>query len=314
MVAMQPPPASEDPVLTEGTVLPVSWSEDLLRSLDWKRLLEVIRALAVYSGYEPGATTVEPTAAAQFFIEDPKHREKGRALVRLAPWSRWMATVDCVTGFVEVLAANGHIPGIYIAPAGATPGAQTAARSRGIQLLDARLLAARLNELPQEYSEYFHDRTVSGVATVPTCPICLRPMTSAEEPDPNTVNIEDLPDLRFATHDIVGEPIRARRIEVLQSGEVHFLREVRARDVVVNGVVKGDFVCDRSLLLNPGGVLYGSVAARSVLVRPGGALNGETRILQGPLEPIAKLARAWAWRCEHVPAQPGCEKVVFHPH
>jgi hypothetical protein len=314
MVAMQSPDASEDPVLNEGAVLPVCWTEELLRNLDWKRLLEVVRALSVYSGYEPGTTAIEPTGAAQFFIEDPKARQKGRALVRLAPWSRWMATVDCVTAFVETLAAHGQIPGIYIAPAGSTPGAQTAARSRGIQLLDARLLAARLNELPQEYSEYFHDRTVSGVATVPTCPICLRPMTSAEEPDPGKVNVNDLPDLRYATQDIVGEPIHARRIEVLQSGEVHFLREVRAQDVVVNGVVKGDFVCDRSLLLNPGGVLYGSVAARSVLVRPGGALNGETRILQGPLEPIAKLARPWAWRCEHVPSQPGCEKVVFHPH
>ena len=314
MVAMQTPDTSQDPVLGEGTVLSACWSEEMLRGLDWKRLIEVIRALSAYSGYEPGSTTVEATAAAQFFIEDPKDRQKGRALVRLAPWSRWMATVDCVTMFVETIAAQGNIPGIYIAPAGATPGAQTAARSRGIQLLDARMLAARLNELPQEYSEYFHDRTVSGVATVPTCPICLRPMTSAEEPDPSTVSFDTLPDLRYATHAIVGEPIQARRIEVLQSGEVHFLREVRARDVVVNGVVKGDFVCDRSLLLNPGGVLYGSVAARSVLVRPGGELNGETRILQGPLEPIAKLARPWAWRCEHVPSQPGCETVVFHPH
>ena len=314
MVSMQATDSAQDPVLSEEVVLPVCWSEDLLRGLDWKRLLEVIRALAVFSGYEPGATTVEPTGAAQFTIEDPKERQKGRALVRLAPWSRWMATVDCVTAFVEILAVQGGIPGIYIAPAGATPGAQTAARSRGIQLLDAKLLAARLNELPQEYSEYFHDRTVSGVGTVPTCPICLRPLTSSEGPDPSTVSFDNLPDLRYGTHDIVGEPIQARRIEVLQSGEVHFLREVRARDIVVNGVVKGDFVCDRSLLLNPGGVLYGSVAARSVLVRPGGALNGETRILQGPLEPIAKLARPWAWRCEHVPSQPGCEKVVFHPH
>lgn len=305
---------SQDPVLGAPDVLPVAWSDELLTSLDWRRLVEVTRALAVFSGYEPGGTEVDITGAAQFRIANPRQPRAKGALVKLAPWNRWMATADCVASFVELLGRESGLPGIYLAPAGATPGAATSARSAGIELLDAKTLAARLNELPRDYSEYFHDKTVSGLCTVPTCPVCLRPLHRSEEQSVDVSGKGELPDYRYHNHDIVGEPIVARCIEILQGCEVHFLREVRAQDVVVNGVVRGDFVCDGSLLLNPGGVLHGSVAARSVLVRPGGALNGETRILQGPLEPVTRLTIPWIWRCEHMPPQAGCESVAFHPH
>ncbi len=305
---------SPDPVLGEDDVLPVCWTEALLLSLDWRRLVEVTRALAMYSGFQPAGTSVDMTGAARFKMTAANAAGGPPVLVKLAPWNRWMATAECLGQFAELIEREGCTQGIYLAPAGATPGATTAAKARGIELLDARMLAARLCELPREYSEYFHDKTVSGLCEVPTCPVCLRPLHQSDDVEVESTGFDDLPDLRFHTHDIIGEPVAARCVEVLSGCEVHFLQEVRARDVVVNGVVRGDFLCDRSLVLNPGGVLEGTVAARSVLVRPGGQLNGATRILQGPLEPVVRTKRPWVWRCEHLPREFGCEVVVFHPH
>ncbi len=114
--------------------------------------------------------------------------------------------------------------------------------------------------------------------------------------------------------DIVGGVVRARRIEVLPFCEVQFLQEVRTGDLVVHGVVAGDFVCEGSVVLHPGAMLRGSVAAHSVVVRPGADMLGETRVLHGKLESFGRSASAWSWRCENPQPRPGCGAVTLPQH
>ena len=306
--------ASQDPVLAEGDVLPVRWSAELLVELDWKRLVELMRALAVYGGFEPGPTRVKEDGAAEFEMQLKAAGGGQKVSVRCAPWNRWMATGACVGGFAARLPSGRGVRGVYVAPGGFSPSAVVEAQRAGVELVDAVKLAARLNELPQEHSQVFYDNTTAGAACVPTCPVCMRRLSRSDEERPLSRDYLNLPDVTYQTSDIVASPIAARRLEVLGNCEVHFLREVQAQDVVVNGVAVGDFVCDGSLVLNPGGVVCGHVAARSVLVRPGGELRGETRILQGTPEPHEMTSRFWTWRCLALPQTAACGSVAFLPH
>ena len=121
--------------------------------------------------------------------------------------------------------------------------------------------------------------------------------------------------LHYRTSDIVADPVLARRLEIDRDCEVHFLREVRAKEVCIHGRAIGDVVCDGLVRLNPGAVLLGNVAARSVLVRPGAELRGDTRILKaGELGTVEKSPTAWLWTCGKLPPQKGCEKVRLLPH
>lgn len=306
--------AGQDPVLTEGDVLPVRWTAELLVELDWKRLVELVRALVVFAGFEPGGTRVEEDGAAEFEMQAKASGGSPRMRVRCAPWNRWMATGACVEAFGAGLRSHPGMRGVYVAPGGFSPSALVEAQRAGVELVDAVKLAARLNELPQGHSQVFYDNTTAGTACVPTCPVCMRPLTRFEEERPSSQSCRGLPDVTYQTSDIVASPVAARRLEVSGNCEVHFLREVQAQEVVVSGVAVGDFVCDGSLVLNPGGVLCGHVAARSVLVRSGGELRGETCILRGPPESQEMTSRFWTWRCLALPHTAACGPVAFLPH
>lgn len=305
---------SHDPVLSEGDVLPVRWTADMLATLDWRKLVEIARAVAVSAGCEPGATRISPDGSAEFDVRRGRGSGTWTERVHLAPWNKWMATGACIAAVASRLAGLDRIRGMYLAPGGFSPSAGIEAARCGIGTVDAAALAETLNGLPQEHSEFFHDVAMSGRPFVPTCPVCLRPLGRSEETVEAPADLKGLPDLCYRSSDIVAGTVLARRVEVLKGCEVHFLREVRARDVIVHGTVHGDFICEGSLLLNPGAVLCGHVASRSVLVRPGAELRGETRILKGDLGPLEKDPSGWMWRCANVPPKPGCAEVAFLPH
>lgn len=304
----------DDPVLTEGEVLPVRWTAEMLAGLDWRKVTELARALAVSSGCEASATRIALDAMTEFTITQKVGGGTAVSLVRLAPWNRWMASGQCVEKFAADLAAHKRTRGVYLAPGGVSPAGRIEASRRGIEVVDSEVLAATLNSLPAAHSEFFHDITFSGKPFVPSCPVCLQPLTQAPETEVGT-GMNAASDLHYRTSDIVADPVLARRLEIDRDCEVHFLREVRAKEVCVHGRAIGDVVCDGLVLLNPGAVLLGNVAARSVLVRPGAELRGDTRILKGgELGTVEKSPMAWLWACTKLPPQKGCEKVRLLPH
>ena len=308
-------PEDDDPVLSDGEVLPVQWTPEVIVAMDWKKLVELARAVAASAGCEPGATKISLDGSAEFELMRGQGFGSWRERIRLAPWNRWMATGECLNQFARSLSASpGKIRGVYLAPGGGSPSAAIEASRHRIDLVDAAGLAETLNGLPQAHSEYFHDVAMSGQPFVPSCPACLRLLNRVADHLQDEKGFLDLQNNTYGTSDIVAEPVVARMVEVLRNCEVHFLREVRARDLIVNGTVHGDFVCEGCVILNPGAVLHGTVAARSVLVRPGAALHGETRILAGDLGSVEKPGSGWLWRCGSLPPGENCEIVSFLPH
>jgi hypothetical protein len=253
---------------------------------------------------------------ADFTMTRGKGRHLQKYLVRLAPWNQWMATPDCLERFGRDLRREKQTRGVYVAPGGFAASALHRGRQFQVETVDAHVLAARLNELPETHSLFFYETGTLGDSHTPTCPVCMKKMaTHLEDPPPPPSSVAALPDLSFRSYDIVAEGVAARRIEIHHGAEVYFLRGVRARDVIVHGLAAGNFVCDGCMLLNPGANLEGTVAARSIVVRPGAVLNGETRILKAPPEPFAvEPASALVWRCANPKGRSGCGSRVFRRH
>jgi hypothetical protein len=253
---------------------------------------------------------------AEFTVTQRRGTEMETIMARLAPWNRWMASGECIERFAGALVVQKRMRGVYVSPGGASPSAKMEAAQLGIEVLDAEALAAILNALPEGHHEWFYDLVFAGQPLVPSCPVCLRPLSQISEDmvDGREGPKSTHPDLTYHSSDILAEPVVARRIEILRHCEVRFLREVRAQDVLVQGVVAGDFVCEGSLVLAPGAMLIGNVAARSVLVEPGASLRGRTHILKDKPGSLEKPAGAWMWMCRSVTRRAGCEKVRLLPH
>lgn len=293
---------------------PPRWSAGTIAGLDWKRLTELARALSATYGFKLGKTRVSPDGQTDFVIARDDDITGTGTLVRLTRWNQWMASGECLVEFALEVDRRNHHHGIFIAPGGFSPSAQRAAQRSGIEMVDAETFALRLNELPPQHRDFYFNNATAGDATTPSCPLCLRPLQLVNDPGGGMANGAHPAELRYDSSDIIGGMVRARRIEVLPFCEIQFLQEVRTGDLVVHGVVAGDFVCEGSVVLHPGAMLRGSVAAHSVVVRPGADMLGETRILNGKLESFGRSASAWLWHCENPKPQPGCESVVFQQH
>ena len=304
-----------DPILMGIEELSARWSADLILSLDWCRVVELARAMALFGGFEFGKTRVHANGAADFLMTRGKGAHAQKYRVHAAAWNQWQATVGCVETFAEGLRKEKNTRGVFLAPGGFAASALHRAQRYQIETVDAELMAARLNELPETHSTFFYEAGTLGDCSTPSCPVCMKRMELQPEPDPEVSGrLASFPDLCFRSRDIVAEPVAARRIEILHHCEVYFLRGVHARDVVVHGLAIGNFVCDGCLLINAGATVEGTVAARSIMVRPGAVLNGETRILKTAPSPLAAEEPSVYWRCGNPKGRPGCEKVKFRLH
>lgn len=290
------------------------WSGGLIAGLDWRRIVQLTRALSTSYGFKLGKTILNAEGQSDFIITRGVAPAESGTLVRQTPWNRWMASGDCLTQFALELGIREQRHGMFIAPGGFSPAARLIAEKSKIDLLDSEMMAQRLNELTPQHREYFYNMATAGDAGTPSCPCCLRPLKLADDNISCTNNHAHLPEIRYAASDIIGGSIRARRIEVLPYCDVQFLHEVRTGELVVHGKVTGDFVCEGSVVLHPGALLNGSVAARSVVVRPGADMLGETRILNGKPVSFGKSQPVWFWCCENPKPLPGCEMVEFMRH
>lgn len=132
------------------------WSQELIVSLDWLRIAEVVRAIASHSGCELARSVVLEDGSVVFaMIERPTTAEPQRALVKIAGWNEWGATPTSVMHFArEILTAN-KARGILISPGGFTPAALLAAQEHRIETVDTAALYAVLQSLPAARSNFF---------------------------------------------------------------------------------------------------------------------------------------------------------------
>src|SRR6187402_3223371 len=77
-------------LLARGEVMPVRWTAELLGRLDWLKVVELVRALALAGGCELGGTRIWPDGMAEFPMKQGTGSQSD-LVTRLAPWNRWGA-------------------------------------------------------------------------------------------------------------------------------------------------------------------------------------------------------------------------------
>lgn len=292
------------------------WNPEAVAALDWYRLAELLRAIAVNAGCQLGPSRVNPDGSVQFaMLGVPDAADPQRSLVKLSAWNQWGATPDSVSQFAwEVRRIRERTHGILVAPGGATPAAETRASELGIEIVDVTKLCRTLHSLHPEQANFFHELTLNGDFSTPTCPVCLHKLTKVQQTAASGV-MRRPAELTYQVSTVVPEPVDCDRLEVMGGCEVTFLQEVRARsEVVVYGHVSGDFICLGSLTLMPGSSLTGTVAAKGFDVRDGASFQGQSRIIDSVRDPITLLQPTWFWRCQNPAGTNECRSVVFEPH
>lgn len=289
------------------------WTPELIAGLDWLRVAELARAIAAHNGCELAGSRVLEDASVVFgMMEEPATAHPRRALVKTAGWNEWGATPESVRRFAEELStAARSTRGILIAPGGFSPAARLAAQAARIEAVDAAGLHAVLMSLPAERSDFFFSIATSGDSTRPTCPVCLKKMERSDEDGPADPADEHQV---IDTEGLMAEPVECDTLSVPAGADVTFLYEVRARRIFITGHAQGDFACQGTLVIEPGGILTGTVTARALQVREGGELRGQFRILEGELRPFTRQARVWHWRCGNPAGRPACGRVRLDPH
>jgi hypothetical protein len=312
-----PSPLHSHPLFKgQALVSVVEWNPESVASLDWYRLAELLRAIAANAGCQLGPSRVNPDGSVQFaMLGEGEGASAQRSLVRLSAWNQWGATPESVSQFAwEVGRIRERTHGILVAPGGATPAAFARASELGIEIVDVAKLCRTLHSLHPEQANFFHELTLSGDCTSPTCPVCLRKLTKVQQTAASGP-LRRPAELTYQVSAVVPEPVDCDRLEVLEGCEVTFLQEVRARQAVtVYGHVSGDFICMGVMTLMPGSALCGTVAAKGFDVRDGASFRGESRILDTVRDPVNLLQPSWYWRCQNPAGNHECRGIVFEPH
>lgn len=291
------------------------WSPDLIASLDWLRLGELLRAIAANAGCELGPSRVQIDGSVQFaMLEAPKSLHERRALVKLVGWKEWGATPETVQTFVNELGRiRESTRGILVAPDGFSAAAKNRAQNLQVEAIDAAQLHTILKGMPPEQADFFYTVTTAGACKVPTCPVCLRKLSRVEQQA--TRAMRAVPgEMVFQSSSLVPDPVACGRLEIMRDCEVTFLHEVRAKEMIVRGHVSGDFICEGAVTLESGATLAGTLAARSVNVRDGAEILGQFRILDGVTDAITQVTPTWFWRCLNDSGKTQCREVLFEPH
>lgn len=288
-----------------------TWTPELIASLDWLRLTELARAIASEGGCELAGSRILPNGAAVFgMVERPGTAHPQRAIVRLSGWNEWGATPETIARFAQEIRTAQNARGILIAPAGFSPSALLSAQEHRIETVDATTLSHVLQSLPAERSRFFLSIATAGNATCPSCPVCLQKLKRVDNAD------EEPPEAHVITErGLCAEHVICEHLNIAAWADVEFLYPVQARSMRVAGRATGDFSCDGTITIEPGGMLDGRMAARAIQVDEGGELRGQFRILEGScLQPFATQPSRWHWRCQGPHSTPGCSGVRFDPH
>jgi hypothetical protein len=245
-------------------------------------------------------------------LESPGTPHVQRSLVRMLPWNNCAASPAAVESFAKQLSRiKEPTRGVMIAPGGISLAARAAAAEVQIELVDAPKLAATIMALGQDKSDFYFTLTTVGEFTRPTCPVCQKKLKQISQPNSAPAGMRPQ-ELVFQSSCLVSDAVLCERLEILRECEVTFLKEVRAKQMIVRGHASGDFICDGPVMLDPGATLDGTVAARSIKIHTGGQMLGQARILDASAEPLSHWDQAWFWRCDSGHA--ACQKVAFDPH
>jgi hypothetical protein len=287
----QPPPVTE-----------ARWNLALLRQLDWKRMQELVSMLLHRAGMMAEIAWIRPDGCVVLSVAQPRKGGRVDALVQCPPWAVTNVDTAALTELYDAIIRHGASRGIFITAGGFSEEARAFVRTRPLEIIDGRGLLRTILRMTEPEQAYHLRMITVGPYTVPTCPSCGGKLAlrtdSADDPRAQAR------DLTFRERQTVDTEISCRTLTVKSGADVHFLRTVRAHDVVVQGRAHGNITVQGKLTVGKGGVLSGFVAARTIAMKDGGVLEAEASVLNADeIQPVRALPSPQVWRC---PSWPKC--------
>jgi hypothetical protein len=306
--SVQPPAMSAAPA---PAVLPQpgGWTAELILSLDWLRLNELLRAVATHAGCVLGESRFDADGSVQFaMVEQPHTAQQRYSLVRMAAWNEWAAKPMTMAMFAKQLRRMPErARGIFVAPAGFSNAALTMAMQHHIETISAAKLAQTLNALPAERSAFYLSLTVTGAYHTPSCPCCKKKLIQkAKAP------IAPLQEWVCKSSAILSDALHCERLIIESGAEVTFLEDVHVKELVIRGYASGHFICDGDMKMEAGSRLEGKLLARSGSIHAKAELLAEAEIIEDDEQPLSPFIASWSWQCASGHA--ACQKIQFEPH
>lgn len=160
---------------------PGQWTAELLHSLEWRRMTDVVLAFYRFKGLYGKFETAETDGSVFIAL----HKASDQAGAQPQALLHCVRNPDVVgEAAVYALHARMIVSGIpkafFTGAATFDAAARAAAASLQITLIDERLLLSMLTRLPAQESMRLLEMSVEGDYKTPTCPACLLKMISRQ--------------------------------------------------------------------------------------------------------------------------------------
>lgn len=161
------------PILdNRDTIKSLSWSLELIRSLDWKRLEELCAWYFQAKGRKAKLTCLGADGGADILLYRTTDTDEIFGVVQCKAWTKKPVGVREIRELLGVMTDMGCPLGIFVAIAGYTPKAMAFVEGKHITLIDVERLLGMIQKLPLEAQNVLLQKTTSGDYTTPSCPSC----------------------------------------------------------------------------------------------------------------------------------------------
>ncbi|MGI8602393.1 MAG: restriction endonuclease [Verrucomicrobiales bacterium] len=298
MSSRTPPPA-----LSDARV----WSLELLQQMDWRRFHELVHSILHRRGYKawPYRSGADGARTVQLIRYDAKtHQPDG--LAHLAGWNGMAPTANELRTLLDHQLAAGILRSYYVTPGRFDEEAVIFGRKATLVLIDGRGLLEMVSRLPDDDQKSLLQLATWGDWSVPTCPTCgIKLVLRDSEVPPHAGPLDDA---EYWFEETVTAERRVGTLAIRVGAKVHFQKPIHAREILIEGRATGIFLCNGRVVIAPGAVLTGQVAARAIDIRKGGVMDGDATIIaSGEVKPASGLPARLIWGC---PLYPAC-KLFF---
>ena len=152
--------------------IPVTWSIDLIRELEWKRFEELCAQFWSIKGYPARLSGPGADGGVDVVIAD--HRDPGRAFA-VAQCKSWTAKPVGVEPVRALWGAKDHFKAnlaLFYGLSGFTPDAHAFAEGKHLKLISGEALLQQIMAMPEEDRTRLLTAVTRGDYTTPTCPKC----------------------------------------------------------------------------------------------------------------------------------------------
>jgi len=162
-----------EPVFEKRTLSPHdnSWSDSLIKSLEWKRFEDLCAGLFSAKGYVAKQTKLGADGGIDLFLFKPGS-DKPLMIVQCKAWNSKNVGVKPIRELYGVKESEGAPLAVFMTSSNYTDDARAFARGKHLKLLTGTDLLKLIKELPDEKQSRLLSDITEGNYTTPTCPSC----------------------------------------------------------------------------------------------------------------------------------------------